>query len=191
MREDFTEFTGYLVSITPRTRRGLVEYKLKLMSPGGESITIYTSKPPLFLRPGLYVKVRAILSRQLETPRWVVDEMKIVRGARGLEPVPAVIEEVTRGVYPIVSGRKENEMFSVPAEEEVLAKIPADLPQRFYCLFAERGVELKLVEVLKEEEYQLFRKTLSMLSEIDEDSRRSEMIVKEYFKKSEPPSSSK
>ena len=86
MREDFTEFTGYLVSITPRTRRGLVEYKLKLMSPGGESIIIYTSKPPLFLRPGLYVKVRAILSRQLETPRWVVDEMKIVRGARGLEP---------------------------------------------------------------------------------------------------------
>ncbi len=187
MKEELTEFTGYLISITPRTRRGLIEYRLKIMSPGGEYMTVYTPKPPTFLKPGLYVRVRAILSRQLKSPRWVVESIEVVRRARGLEPVPAVIEEVVRGVYPIVSGRRDDKAFSVPVEEEVLSKIPADLPQRFYCVFAERGVELKLVEVLKEKEYELFRKAINMLSEIDENSHQSEKMVKEYLRESEPP----
>ncbi|MEM3922551.1 MAG: hypothetical protein QXG25_06715, partial [Nitrososphaerota archaeon] len=65
------ELSGYLVSIRPRTRRGAIEYELKIMSTGGELFTIYTLNPPSFLSPAIQVRVKAVLSKQLEAPRWV------------------------------------------------------------------------------------------------------------------------
>jgi len=47
------ELTGYLISIRPRTRMGLIEYELKIMSSGGELLTVYTLNPPSFLSPAI------------------------------------------------------------------------------------------------------------------------------------------
>lgn len=183
--EELIEFIGYLISITPRTRRGLVEYRLKIMNLAGRCVSAYLHEPKIPLKPGLRVKVKAFLSRQLDSPRWVIEKIESIEGERSLEPEPAIIEEVVRGAYPMVSGRRDDKAFSMPAEEEVLSKIPSNLPQRLYCIFAEGGSQLKIVEAFGEKEYEVFKKTLSMLLEIDRGSIESERIVRKYHKEVE------
>jgi len=184
-KEELIEFTGYLISITPRTRRGLVEYRLKIMNLGGRCVSAYLHEPKIPLKPGLRIKVKAFLSRQLGSPRWVIEKIEPIKDERSLEPEPTLIEEVIRGAYPIVSGRRSDKAFSMPAEEEVLSKIPSNLPQRLYCIFAEGGSQLKIVEAFGEKEYEVFKKTLNMLVEIDKDSLESEKIVRKYLREIE------
>ncbi|HDD42397.1 MAG TPA: hypothetical protein ENF79_01780 [Nitrososphaeria archaeon] len=186
-RDELIEVAGYLISITPRTRRGLMEYRLKIMSLGGGFMSAYLHEPKIPLRPGLRVKVKAFLSRQLGSPRWVIEKIEPIKDEKDLEPEPTLVEEVVRGAYPIVCGKRDDKAFSMPAEEEVLSKIPSNLPQRLYCIFAEGGSQLKIVEALSEKEYEVFKKTLSMLLEIDRDSLESEKIVMKYLKEVELP----
>lgn len=181
------EFTGYLVSIRPRTRRGLVEYELKLISFGGEPFVAYTMHPPSFITPAIQVRVKVILSRQLGAPRWVIDDMSIISGPEFIEVTPAVIEEVARGVYPIVSGRIGERAFSVPVDEELLLKIPPQLPSAAYCVFMKKGPELRLIEIMSEKEYQLFRKALKLVSEIEKEVADAEEAIRGYLVEAEAP----
>ncbi len=180
--EELVELRGYLVSITPRTRRGLVEYRLRVVTFGGEPWVIYLREPRVPLRPGIPISVKAFLSRQLEKPRWIADELRIIREAGILKPRPAVIEEVVRGVYPIVSGRQDDRFFSVPVEEDVLSSIPKELPQRLYCLFLETGSEVKLVGAFHEKEYALFDRILRLVSSIDQEGFESDRLFEEYLR---------
>ena len=174
---------GYLVSITPRTSRGLPEYALRIVTFGGESKIVYTRQPKILLKPGLPIHVKAILSKQSEKPKWMVDEMKILEGIRVLEPKPAIIEEVVKGVYPIVSGRQENKIFSIPIEEELLSKIPEKLPKKIYCIFLEKSSQIKLIGLLDEKEYRIFNRVSKLISEIDKESSDSDRIVEGYLRK--------
>ena len=183
--EELIELRGYLVSITPRTRRGLVEYRLRIVTFGGEPWIIYVREPSIPLRPGIPISVKAFLSRQLEKPRWIADELRIIREAKVLEPRPAVIEEVVQGVYPIVSGRQGDRLFSVPVEEDVLSSIPRDLPQRLYCLFLETGSEVKLVGAFREKEYMLFNRILRLISSINQEGFESDRLFGEYLRSGE------
>jgi len=179
------ELSGYLVSIRPRTRRGAIEYELKIMSTGGELFTIYTLNPPSFLSPAIQVRVKAVLSKQLEAPRWVLAEMSLIGGPGAAEVVQALIEEVSRGVYPVVSGRIGGMAFSVPVDEELLSRIPRQLPSTVYCVFMKRGPELRLVEVLSEREYMLFRKASELVSEIEREAASADEEVRGYLREAE------
>jgi len=177
------EFSGYIISVTPRTRRGLLEYRLRIMTFGGENRTVYLREPSIPLRPGIPVKIKAILSKQTKSPRWIVDSIEALKNLKPVDPVLTQVEKVTRGAYTIVSGRKEGKMFSIPLQEdELLSKIPEELPQELYCIFIEHGYQIKLAEVLKKKEYEIFSKTLHFLSEIDRESAESEKIINGYLK---------
>ncbi|MCF3653532.1 MAG: hypothetical protein L2C94_005175 [Aigarchaeota archaeon] len=175
------ELTGYLISIRPRTRMGLIEYELKIMSSGGELFTVYTLNPPSFLSPAIQVWARIVLSRQRGVPRWIVAEMRFIGEPGAIEVAQAVIEDVSRGIYPIVSGRMSGRAFSVPVDEELLSKIPSQLPCTLYCVFVKRGPELRLVEVLSEREYELFKKTLELVSEIEREVADADEKVHRYL----------
>ncbi len=181
--DELIEFEGYLVSITPRIRRGLPEYALKIITFGGESKTVYTREPKILLKPGLPIHVKAVLSRQSEKPRWMIDEIRILKNVETLEPRPAIIEEIVKGVYPIVSGKQENKIFSVPVEEDLLSKIPEKLPEKIYCIFLEKSSQIKLVEVLHEKEYRIFDRIAKLISELDKESSDSDRAVKEYLRR--------
>ncbi len=182
-KEEEIEFSGYIISVTPRTRRGLLEYRLKIMTPGGESRIAYLREPSIPLKPGIPVKIKAILSRQSEPPRWIIDSIEILRNLKAVEPVPTRVEKITRGAYTIVSGKKEGKMFSIPLQEdELLSKIPKELPQEMYCIFIEHGYQTKLAEVLKKKEYEIFAKTLRFISEIDKENAENEKVVNGYLK---------
>jgi hypothetical protein len=181
------ELTGYLVSIRPRTRMGLIEYELRIMSSGGELFTAYTLNPPSFLSPAIQVWVRAVLSGQRGAPRWIVAEMRLIGEPGAVEVAQALIEEVSRGVYPIVSGRMGGRAFSVPVDEELLSRIPSQLPCTAYCVFAKKGPELRLVEVLSEREHELFRKTLELVSEIEREVADADENVRRYLVEASAP----
>lgn len=175
------EVTGYLVSIRPRIRMGLIEYELRIMSSGGEPLTVYTLNPPSFLSPAIQVWAKIILSRQRGVPRWIIAEMRLINEPGTIEVAQAVIEEVSRGIYPIVSGRMYGRAFSVPVDEELLSKIPSQLPCTVYCVFVKKGSELRLVEVLGEKEYRLFKKTLELVSEIEKEVADADEKVNKYL----------
>jgi hypothetical protein len=181
------ELTGYLVSIRPRTRMGLIEYELRIMSSGGELFTAYTLNPPSFLSLAIQVWVRAVLSRQRGAPRWIVAEMRLIGEPGAVEVAQALIEEVSRGVYPIVSGRIGGRAFSVPVDEELLSRIPSQLPCTAYCVFVKRGPDLRLVEVLSEREYGLFRKALDLVSEIEREVADTDEKVHRYLVEASAP----
>lgn len=185
MSAEEMELTGCLISIRPRTRRGVIEYELRLMSSGGEHFTVYTLNPPSFLIPAIQVQVKAILSKQLGAPKWVATEMKLINRSGAAEVVQALIEEVSRGVYPIVSGRIGGMMFSVPVSGELLSRIPPQLPSTVYCIFVKRGPELRLVEVLSEKEYKLFRKISELILEIEKDTASADEEVRGYLMEAE------
>lgn len=189
MSSEEMELTGYLISIRPRTKRGVIEYELRLVSSGGESFTIYTLNPPSFLSPAIQIQVKAILSKQLGTPRWVAAELKLVGSSGTIEVAEAFIEEVFKGVYPIVSGRIGKLAFSVPIDEDLLSKIPSQLPCTLYCVFVKRGPELRLVEVLSEREYRLFRKISELISKIEKEVASAEKEVREYLMETEAKTS--
>jgi len=158
--DELIEFEGYLVSITPRIRRGLPEYALKIITFGGESKTVYTREPKILLKPGLPIHVKAVLSRQSEKPRWMIDEIRILKNVETLEPRPAIIEEIVKGVYP-----------------------PEKLPEKIYCIFLEKSSQIKLVEVLHEKEYRIFDRIAKLISELDKESSDSDRAVKEYLRR--------
>lgn len=185
---DEVEVSGYIVSITPRTRRGLIEYELKIITLGGKSETMYMREPKIPLRPGIPVKVKAILSRQSEKPRWIIESIEPLKDLKDIELIPASIERVIKEAYFIVSGRSGGKIFSIPIwEEELMAKIPENLPQELYCIFIDQGYQIILAEVLQKKEYEIFMKTLSLLNELDQEELKSEEIVKAYLKNLKPP----
>jgi len=182
-REEELEVTGYITSITPRTRRGLLEYRLKVITLGGEPKTIYMREPAIPLRPGLPVKIKAILSKQLEKPRWIAESVDISGGLKVIEPSLTSIDKVTKGRCLIVSGKREGKMFSIPVqEEEIASKIPEDLPQDLYCIFVEHGYEIRLAEILRKKEYEVFAKTLRFLADLNRERSENEKAVKDYLR---------
>ena len=182
--EEEIAFSGYVISVTPRTRRGLLEYRLKIMTLGGECKTVYLRSPEIMLRPGIPVRVKAILSRQLAKPRWIVDSIEVLKDLKSIEPVLTRVEEISRGAFFIISGKKEGKMFSIPLQnEEILSKIPKALPQDFYCIFIEHGHQITLAEIMSKKEYEVFKRTLKLVSKLDEESSKSSRIISEYLSK--------
>ncbi|MCS7132507.1 MAG: hypothetical protein NZ918_02135 [Aigarchaeota archaeon] len=182
------EVDGYIVSITPRTRKGLMEYKVKIMTLGGRSEIMYVHEPKIPLRPGIPVKVKAFLSKQSEKPRWIIESTEPLKDLREIEPMLVSIEEVTKGAFFIISGRNGRKLFSIPIkDEDVLGKIPEKLPQELYCIFIDQGYQITLVEVLRKKEYEIFVKTLSLIRELDQEKLESEKFVEEYLKNIKAP----
>ena len=185
---DEIEISGYVVSVTPRTRRGLLEYRVKIVTLGGKSETMYMREPKVPLRPGIPIKAKAILSRQSEKPRWIIESAEPLKNLKVIEPTPASIEKVTKGTCFIVSGRSEGKMFSIPIQEEdLLEKIPKNLPQDLYCIFIDQGYQIILAEIMGKKEHEIFLKTLSLIAEIDHEESESRKIVGEYLRNIQLP----
>lgn len=176
------EISGYIVSVMPRTWRGLLEYKLKMMTLGGRSEIMYMHEPKIPLKPGIPVKVRAILSKQSENPRWMINSIEVLKEPEAIEPVQASIDEVIKGVYCIVHGRSGEKIFSMPIPEELLRKIPENLPQELYCIFMNQGHQVTIVEIMRKDEYEVFVRALSFLHKLDEEELEGERAVDEYLK---------
>ncbi|RLG09015.1 MAG: hypothetical protein DRN65_00080 [Thaumarchaeota archaeon] len=182
------EISGYVVSITPRTRRGLLEYRVKIMTLGGKSETVYMREPEIPLRPGIPIKAKVILSRQSEKPRWIVESAELLKDLKVIDPTLTSIEKITRGTCLIVSGRRDGKMFSIPLQEEdVLEKLPKNLPQDLYCIFIDQGYQIILAEIMRKKEYEIFLKTLNLIAEMEKDESENRKIITRYLKNIQIP----
>ena len=54
------KITGYITLIEPRTRRGLIEYRLRIVTVGGERVTAYIRELPPWLKLGTPADITAI-----------------------------------------------------------------------------------------------------------------------------------
>lgn len=128
------------------------------------------------------------MSRQTESPRWVVDSIEDLRDLKPVDPVLTRVENVSRGIFSILSGRREGRPFSIPIKEDLLSKIPGELPQELYCIFLEEGRVVRLAEVLRKKEYEIFSRAIRLLSEMDRECAESENVVDAYLKSIQPSS---
>ena len=177
------EFSGYLASIQPKIRRGLIEYKLKVISTGGEERIFYLRKPPTWLKHGLMIAVKALRSKQTREERWIIDELRIIKGKAELKFIPTMIEDITSGRFTIVYGRKGEKMFSLPIkDQELISKLLGKLPRKMYCMFMELESELRLVEVIDEREYEVIMKVSKFLKEMNEKEAQNRRILRDFLK---------
>ncbi len=167
--DDEKELTGYITMIEPRVYRGLLEYRVRITPPGKPSQTIYMREPPTWIRIGIPVKVKAIKSKQTKEHRYIVDEISFDEHLTITKPVKVVIEEVSKGVATIISGKRNGAFFSITVDdEEILSKIPENLPAEVYCIFIEIGGEKRIASILTEREYSIITKTLRIIKNFRE-----------------------
>lgn len=166
-KDDEKEIIGYITMIEPRVYRGLLEYRLRITPPGKPSETVYMREPPTWIRLGIPVKIKAIKSRQTEQHRYIVDEISFEEHLAVTRPVKVVIEEVSRGIATIISGKKDGAFFSITLnDKELLSKIPENLPAEVYCIFLEIGGEKRIASILTKREYSIIIKTLQIIKNL-------------------------
>lgn len=165
MKKDYEkELVGYITMIEPRVYRGLLEYRIRITPPGKPSEIIYMREPPTWIEIGIPVKVRVIKSKQTKEHRYIVNEINFDEHLTITKPVKIVIEEISKGVATIISGKRNGAFFSITVDdEEILSKIPENLPAEVYCIFIEIGGEKRIVSILTEREYSIITKTLQII----------------------------
>lgn len=183
MKEEVSEVRGYITSIEPIVRKGLLSYRARIISLGDESWKIYLRDIPKDFKLGLFVKVKTILSKQTDEEKLIADELKILEDVQRLKIEECTIEEVSRDKIPVVTGLRSGRFFSLPiTDEDVLNKIPRILPAKVIALFMETPRGIKLASIVSEKEYKILMRMEELLTSIEENEKRLEELCREQLK---------
>jgi len=173
---------GYVTLIEPRTRRGLIEYRLRIVTPGGERITAYIREPPLWLKLGTPVDITITSIGD----RLMVEHISRKSNMRELNVTPIVIDEIAREMFTVISGRINGKFFSIPIlDNHLVSRLPDKVPSKVYCVLSEGG-GLKILEIISEKEYMILMNARKILNQIIGNERKINEYVKnlleEYVK---------
>jgi len=169
------KITGYITLIEPRTRRGLIEYRLRIVTPGGERIVAYIREPPPWLKLGTPADITIISAGD----RLLIDRISRKRGLNELRIAPIMIDEIVKEAFTVMSGKINGKFFSVPIlDKHLVSRLPNKVPSKVYCIFSESGGGLKILEIISEREYMIFTNARKILNQIIGNERR----INEYVK---------
>ncbi len=160
--DDRIAVEGYIACIEPRVYRGFLEYRLRIVGPSGKGETVYLRKPPEWLKPGIRVKARAIMSRQTEEHRYIVEEIMIVDNKA--EIIEMNVEDIQRGYMTVVSGKKDGRLYSITINKELSNRLPQQPPAIIYLVM----INTRVGWILSEKEYRVLARTLDLLKEMKE-----------------------
>jgi len=167
--------TGYITLIEPRTRRGLIEYRLRIVTLGGERITAYIRELPPWLKLGTPADITIVSVGD----RLLVDRLSRKSGLRELKIAPTIIDEITRETFTVMSGRMDDKFFSIPILDDYLvSRLPDKVPSKVYCIFSESEGGLRILELISEREYRIFTNARRILNKIIGNEKR----INEYVK---------
>ena len=163
------EVIGYVTKIEPRTKRGLMEYRVRIMTLGGEDYVVYIREPPTWIEYGIPVHLKAEMSRQTEERRYIVEEIEIARSLPWFSLEETEIEEILGEKIQVVSGKRRGRYFSLPLETHNLSQdIIKETPGKFYCLFLESIRGTILATIIGEREYKILEKTKKFIRLIED-----------------------
>ena len=169
------KITGYITLIEPRTRRGLIEYRLRIVTLGGERLTAYIRELPPWLKLGTPADITAIYAGD----RLLIDRISRKSGLRELRVAPTIIDEIARETFTVVSGRIDNKFFSIPILDEYLvSRLPDKVPSKVYSIFSESEGGLRIFEFISEREYRIFTNARRILNKIIGNEKRMNEYVK-------------
>lgn len=178
-----TIVSGYVVSVEPITFRGLLNYKVKVITPGLQSKIVYMREFPEGLEIGVYVDLKVVLSRQTGEKKLIVDDIMFQKNIPKIIPVETVVEEVSRGITTTVSCWRSGRYLSIPIDdEEILKKIPENLPAKMVCIFMDTVKGLRLISVFTEKEYKILNRIRELAWSIDKQIEEDEKNVDDYMK---------
>ncbi|MCS7125491.1 MAG: hypothetical protein NZ929_01055 [Aigarchaeota archaeon] len=182
MSREVYDIRGYVTSVEPVVKRGLLSYRVRIISLGEEVWNVYLREISKDFRLGSFVKVKLISSRQREEEKLVADEVEILEDVHHLKIEESLIEEVSREGIPVVTGWKSGRFFSSPIlDEELIKKIPKELPAKVITIFIETSKGVKLASIISEKEYKILLRTEELLKSIEENEKRSEKYCKEQL----------
>ncbi len=153
---------GYVACIEPRVYRGLLEYRLRIVGPSGKGEVVYLREPPEWLKPGIRVRVRAIMSRQTKEHRYIVEEIAVVENKADV--VEMNVEDIQRGVMTVISGKKEGRLYSITISNELSSRLPQQPPTTIYLVM----INTRVGWILAEKEYRILARTLELLEAMRE-----------------------
>ncbi|MEM3140614.1 MAG: hypothetical protein QXH15_04050 [Nitrososphaerota archaeon] len=185
MGKDTKDITisGYVVSVEPVTIRGLLNYRVRIVTPGIQSKIVYMREFPEGLEIGVYVDLKIVLSKQTGEEKLIVDDIMFQKNVPKIIPVETVIEEVSRGVTTTISCWRSGRYLSIPVEdEEILKKIPENLPAKMVCLFMDTVKGLRLISVFTEKEYRVLNRIKELAWSIDRQIEEYEKNIDDYMK---------
>lgn len=175
LRLEERKITGYITLIEPRSRRGLIEYRLRIVTPGGERLTVYIRELPSWLKIGTPadVTVTSIGDRLL------IDRISRKSNLHELKITQVIIDEISKETFTVISGRIDGKFFSIPILDEYLvSRLPDKVPSKVYCILSESEGGLKILEIISEKEYAILTNARKILNRIMGNERK----INEYVK---------
>jgi hypothetical protein len=169
MDEESFEVYGYIVSFEPVLKKNIINYRVKVISPGVRSWIIYIREVPRKFKLGVFARIKVVVSRQTREEKLVAEEVEILENPKPYEFVEVIIEEMSRGVVNVVSGWRMDRYFSLPVtDEEVVSKLTGGFPLKAMCLFIETGRGLSLASIMSSKEYRVVSRMLELIKMIEE-----------------------
>jgi len=180
MDEESSEVCGYIVSFEPVLKKNIMNYRIRVISPGVRSRIIYIREVPRRFKLGVFARIKVVVSRQTGEEKLVAEEVEILENPKPYEFVESIIEEISRGVVNVVSGWRMDRYFSLPVtDEEVLNKLTGGFPFKAMCLFIETGRGLSLASIMSSKEYRVVSRMLELLKMIEEYEEESDRYSRE------------
>jgi len=169
---------GYITLIEPKTRRGLIEYRLRIVTLGGERITAYIRELPPWLKLGTPADITVVHAGG----RLLINQISRKSGLRGLRIAPIMIDEVAREAFTVMSGRIDGKFFSIPILDDYLvSRLPDETPSKVYGILSESEGGLRILELISEREYRIFINASRILNKIIENEKKINEYVKELL----------
>jgi hypothetical protein len=180
MDKESYEVYGYIVSFEPVLKKNIINYRVRVISPGVRSWVIYMREVPRRFKLGVFARVKVVVSRQTGEEKLVAEEVEIFENTKPYEFVESIIEEISRGVVNVVSGWRMDRYFSLPVtDEEVLKRLIGGFPLKAMCLFVETGRGLSLASIMSSKEYWVVSRMLELLKMIEEYEEESDRYSQE------------
>lgn len=178
--EESSEMYGYVASLEPVVGKHTVSYRIRIVSPGSRSWTIFMRNIPRKFKLGVFAKIRVLVSRQTKEEKLIAEDIEVLENPKPCEFVESIIEEVSKGPVTIISGWRENNFFSLPVEDiEVLKKLTGELPVKAMCLFIESKRGLSLASIMSSKEWRIIKRTLELVEMIEEYEEESDKKLRE------------
>lgn len=184
MNDESIEIYGYIASFEPVVRKHIISYRVRVVSPGAKSRTVFMRDIPKKFKPGVFARIKVLVSRQTGEEKLIAEDVEILENPKPCEFVESIIEEISRGVVTIVSGWRNNSFFSLPVtDEEVLEKFTVELPVKAMCLFIETTRGIGLASIMLSKEWKIVSRTLELLEMIEEYEEETDRKCREELGK--------
>jgi len=175
LRLEERKIAGYITLIEPRSRRGLIEYRLRIVTPGGERVTAYARELPSWLKVGTPADITVISIGD----RFLIDHISRKSNLHELKITQVIIDEISKETFTVISGRIDSKFFSVPIlDEYLISRLPDKVPSKVYCILSESEGGLKILEIISEKEYAILTNARKILNRIMGNERK----INEYVK---------